>query len=210
MAAVLGEEAVAIQRWVLPDIGRTAIAELAANAAEAPTVQELAEIEAQARAEGFAAGHVEGLAAAQADISRQRAQLEALFEAAARPLQALDEQTGQALAALAMLVARRVLASELRVAPELVLRAVQLAVAAVPAAGGQGLRVHVHQQDLPLLQAAATADSHWECVADPQLARGDCVLESARSHLDARVETRLAAVIDAVLGDAAEPVGDVA
>jgi len=203
MAAVLGEEAVTIQRWILPDIGRTAIAERAANAAEAPTVQELAEIEAQARAEGFAAGHVEGLAAAQADMRKQRAQLEALFEAAARPLQALDEQTEQALAALAMLVARSVLAGELRVAPELVLRAVQQAVAAVPAAG-QGLRVHVHPEDLPLLQAAATTDSHWECVADPQLARGDCVVESARSHLDARVETRLAAVIDAVLG---EPTG---
>lgn len=202
MAAVLGEEAVAIQRWVLPDIGRTAIAELAANAPEAPTVQELAEIEAQARAEGFAAGHVEGLAAAQVDIRKQRAQLEALFEAAARPLQALDEQTEQALASLAMLVARRVLAGELRMAPELVLRAVQQAVAAVPTAG-QGFRVHVHPQDLPLLQAAATTDSHWDCVADPQLVRGDCVVESARSHLDARVETRLAAVIDAVLGESA-------
>lgn len=202
MAAVLGEEAAAIQPWVLPEIGKTAIAALAANAPDAPTVQELAEIEAQARAEGFAAGHVEGLAAAQADIREQRSQLEALFEAAAKPLQTLDEQTEQALAALAMLVARRVLAAELRMGPELVLRAVQQAVAAVPAAG-QGLRVRVHPQDLLLLQAAATTDSHWECVADPLLARGDCVLESARSHLDARVETRLAAVIDAVLGEPA-------
>lgn len=203
MAAVLEEDVETIQRWILPDIGKTAVVELAANAVDAPTVQELAEIEAQARAEGFAAGHVEGLAAAQADIRKQRAQLEALFEAAARPLQALDGQTEQALATLAILVARRVVAAELRMAPELVLRAVQQAVAAVPAAG-QALRVHVHPEDLPLLQAAATTDSHWECVADPQLARGDCVVESARSHLDARVETRLAAVIDAVLG---EPTG---
>lgn len=204
MAAVLGAEAVSIQRWVLPDIGRTAMAKRAANAANAPNVQELAAVKAQARTEGFTAGHVEGLAAAQAEIRGQRAQLEALFEAAARPLQVLGGQTEQALASLAMLVARRVLASELRLAPELVLRAVQQAVAAVPAAE-HGLRVHVHPEDLPLLQAAATADSHWECVADPQLARGDCVVESARSHLDARVETRLAAVIDAVLG---EPSGE--
>jgi flagellar assembly protein FliH len=204
MAAVLGAEAVSIQRWVLPDIGRTAMAKRAANAANAPNVQELAAVKAQARTEGFTAGHAEGLAAAQTEIRGQRAQLEALFEAAARPLQVLGGQTEQALASLAMLVARRVLASELRLAPELVLRAVQQAVAAVPAAE-HGLRVHVHPEDLPLLQAAATADSHWECVADPQLARGDCVVESARSHLDARVETRLAAVIDAVLG---EPSGE--
>ncbi|MES1153475.1 MAG: FliH/SctL family protein [Rhodanobacter sp.] len=38
-------------------------------------------------------------------------------------------------------------------------------------------------------------------LADPALSRGDCRLESERSRLDARVETRLAAMIDAVLGD---------
>lgn len=201
MAAVLSEEAISIQLWKLPEIGRTAIAQLAANAAGAPTVQELAELEAQARAEGFAAGRREGLAAAQQDIREHHAQLDVLFEAAARPMQALDARTEQALASLAMLVARRVLACELRLTPELVLRAVQQAAAAMPAVG-QALRVHVHPDDLALLQASATVDSHWECVADPTLARGGCQLESARSQLDARVETRLAAVVDAALGDA--------
>lgn len=205
MAAVLGEDAVSIQRWEMPDIGRTAIAEPAANAG-APSVQELADLEAQARAEGFAAGRAQGLAAAQQEIREHRAQLDALFEAAARPLQALDAQTEQALASLAMLVARRVLACELRTAPELILKAVQHAVAAMPTAG-QGLRVYVHPDDLAVLQASAAAGSHWECVADPALARGDCRLEGARSRLDARVETRLAAVVDAVLGDAAETAG---
>ena len=207
MAAVLSEEAVSIQRWEMPDIGKTAITEPAANAAGAPTVQELADLEARAREEGFAAGHQEGLAAAQREIREHQAQLGALFEAAARPLQALDAQTEQALASLAMLVARRVLACELRLSPKLVLRAVQEAAAAVPAAG-QTLRVRVHPKDLALLQASATVDSHWECSVDPTLARGDCQLESAHSRLDARVETRLAAVIDAVLGDAAEAAED--
>lgn len=202
MVAVLGEDVASIQRWEMPDIGRTSVVEPAANTVAAPTVQELADLEAQARAEGFAAGHAQGLAAAQQEIREHRAQLDALFEAAARPMQALDTQTEQALVSLAMLVARRVLASELRQSPELILQAVQQALAAMPAAG-QGLRVHVHPDDLPLLQAAA-AGSHWEGVADPGLARGDCRLESARSWLDARVETRLAAVVDAVLGDAAE------
>lgn len=207
MAAVLSENVVSIQLWKLPEIGRTAIAELAANAAGAPTVQELADLEAQAREEGFAAGHAEGLAAARQEIREQQAQLDALFEAAARPMQTLDAQTEQTLAALAMLVARRVLACELRLTPELVLRAVQQAAAAVPAAG-QALRVRVHPDDLVLLQTSATAGSHWECSADPTLARGDCQLESARSRLDARVETRLAAVVDAVLGDTAEAAGN--
>jgi flagellar assembly protein FliH len=91
----------------------------------------------------------------------------------------------------------------LQLSPTLILRAVHQAAAALPAATRE-LRVHVHPDDLPLLQDAPTTDSHWQCVADPTLARGDCQLESTRSRLDARVETRLAAVIDAVLGDSAE------
>ena len=44
--------------------------------------------------------------------------------------------------------------------------------------------------------------------SDPALARGDCRLESEHSRLDARVETRLAAIIDALLGDEAGLGGD--
>lgn len=206
MSAVLNEDTASIRLWQLPDIGKTAIAKVAANTVNAPTVQELAAIEEQARSEGFAVGHAEGLAAAQQDIQRQQTQLHALFEAAAQPLQTLDAQTEQAIAALATLVARRVLAAELKLSPDLVLRAVQQAAAAVPAAE-HGLRVRLHPEDVALLQADGNVDRHWECVADPALARGDCVIETARSRLDARVETRLAAVADAVLGDAAESAG---
>ncbi len=52
-----------------------------------------------------------------------------------------------------------------------------------------------------LLRESGAAETHWQLLADATLARGDCRLESERSRLDARVETRLAALIDAVLGD---------
>jgi flagellar assembly protein FliH len=203
MAAVLSAGAVAIRRWELPNVGISPNAHAAANAAAAPTVRDLAALEAQAHDEGYAAGRAEGLAAAQQQVREHLGQLDALFAAAARPIRDLDAQTEQQLAELATIVARRVIASELQLAPALILRAVQQAAAALPAAARE-LRVHVHPDDLALLQDAPTTDSHWQCVADPTLARGDCQLESTRSRLDARVETRLAAVIDAVLGDAAD------
>ena len=203
MAAVLNAGAVAIRRWELPNVGISQNAHTAANTAAAPTVRDLAALEAQAHDEGYAAGHAEGLAAAQQQVREHIAQLDTLFASAARPIQTLDAQTEQQLAALATIVARRVMASELQLSPTLILRAVHQAAAALPAAARE-LRVHVHPDDLVLLQDAPTTDSHWQCVADPTLARGDCQLESTRSRLDARVETRLAAVIDAVLGDAAD------
>jgi flagellar assembly protein FliH len=187
------------QRWELPNVGTQPTAAKAANTSPQPTVHELAALEQQARDEGYAAGHAEGNAAAQQQLRQRMAQLDALYEAAARPLQILDEQTGQELVRLATIVAGRVIASELQLAPELIARAVRQAASALPAATRE-LRVHLHPDDLALLQELGAAESHWQLLADPALARGDCQLESARSRLDARVETRLAAIIDAVLG----------
>jgi flagellar assembly protein FliH len=200
MAAAIHTKAQDFQRWELPNVGIQPAASKAANAPSPPTVHELAALEQQARDEGYAAGHAEGSAAAQVQLRQRMAQLDALYEAAARPLQILDEQTGQELARLATVVASRVIVSELHLAPELIAKAVRQAASALPAATRE-LRVHVHPDDLSLLQELGAAESHWQLLADSTLARGDCQLESERSRLDARVETRLAAIIDAVLGD---------
>lgn len=206
MAAATHHATSDFQRWELPNVGTQSTASQAANTPPQPTVRELAALEQQAREEGYAAGRAEGLAATQQQLRERMAQLDALYDAAARPLLALDEQTGQELVRLATIVASRVITRELQLSPDLIARAVREAAAALPAATRE-LRVHVHPEDLALLQELGAAESHWQLLADPALARGDCQLESERSRLDARVETRLAAVIDAVLGDDAECAG---
>ena len=206
MAAAVHNAVADFQRWELPNVGTRPMPSRAADASPQPTVRELAALEQQAREEGYAAGLAEGREAAQLQLRQRMAQLDALYEAAARPLLALDEQAGQELARLATVVAGRVIVRELQLSPDLVARAVREAAGALPA-GTRELRVHVHPEDLALLRELGAAESHWQLLADPALARGDCRLESERSRLDARVETRLAAVIDAVLGDDAESTG---
>ena len=61
--------------------------------------------------------------------------------------------------------------------------------------------MHLHPDDLALLRELGAVESHWQLHADASLTRGGCQLESERSRLDATVEARLAAVVDAVLGD---------
>lgn len=202
MAAVVSGEP-DFQRWEMPNVGNGELPNRRKDDPPQPTVRDLEALEQQAREEGYAAGRAEGLAAAQQQLGGQLARFNALCEAAARPLQALDDQTEQELARLAIVVARRVIARELQQSPELIAKAVRQAAMALPAAT-RDLRVHLHPDDLDLLRELGAVESHWQLHADASLARGDCQLESERSRLDARVETRLAAVIDAVLGDDAD------
>jgi flagellar assembly protein FliH len=200
MSSVLSRDKVlAFERWEPPQVGRAVPAPVEDAPPPGPTVAELEDIERQAREEGYAAGLAEGRAAAKQQLDEQLARLEALCSAAARPLNDFDDATGQELARLAMVMARRVVARELQLDPGLIEQAVREAAAALPSATRE-LRVWVHPDDLNLLRELGASEPHWRFDSNPALSRGDCMLESARSRLDARVETRLAAVIDAVLG----------
>lgn len=159
--------------------------------------------EQAARERGYADGLQAGREAARGELQQAVARLEALLEAMARPLQSLDEATERELAQLAALVARRVVAHELRTRPERVVQAVRAAVAALPAATRQ-LQVYLQPDDLALVRDAGCADAHWELLPDAALVRGDCRVESEHSSLDARVETRLASLVDALLGEDAD------
>jgi flagellar assembly protein FliH len=194
------------QRWEPPMVG-AAPARPEPEPPAPPTVADLESLERQAREEGYAAGQAEGRMAAQEELREQVARFDALCTAAARPLAALDDGTERELARLAMVVARQVIAHELALAPELIVQAVHQAIAALPAATRE-LRVRVHPDDLALLRQLGTDETHGQLLADPALSRGDCVLESERSRLDARVESRLAAVVDAVLGNDVDDGGD--
>lgn len=206
MSAVLNRDnLVAFQRWLPPEMGAQVAEPAPAEPVMQPTVRDLEALEQQAREEGFAAGHAEGMAAARDLMNSRMAKLDALLESAARPLHAMDELVELELARLAMTVARQVLAHELRTAPDLVVEAVRQAALALPAATGN-LRVRLHAEDLALLRSLDAAEEHWQLLADPTLQRGDCMLETDRSRLDARVETRLAAVVDAVLGAEADDI----
>ncbi|MDR3445579.1 MULTISPECIES: flagellar assembly protein FliH [unclassified Dyella] len=205
MSAVMNrDDWKAFERWLPPEVGESAAPEPApVETVQQPTVRDLEALEEQAREEGYAAGHAQGMAEARDVLQERMQRLDALLESAARPLRSMDELVELELARLAMTVARQVLAHELRTAPDLVVEAVRQAALALPSATGN-LRVRLHPDDLALLRSLDMVESHWQLLPDNSLQRGDCLLESERSRLDARVETRLAAVVDAVLGAEAE------
>jgi flagellar assembly protein FliH len=77
-------------------------------------------------------------------------------------------------------------------------------VALLPAAARE-VRVQLHPEDAALLRerlATPQAESAWTIHEDPVMSRGGCRVTAEAAQIDARLETRLAAVMTAILGEA--------
>ncbi len=213
MSKLIDKDAVdgGYRRWEPP-----AVAELPAEGVDAPspasllTAEQLEEIQAQACKEawdeGFNKGREEGLAAAQAEITRRAALLDRLAQALSRPFEEMDAAVEQALVDLAVTLAQALVRRELRSDPGQVVAVVQEALAALPVASRQ-VCVRLHPDDvaivaeaLPARQADGGAGRDWQLQEDPGLKRGDCRILSESSQIDATMEKRLAAVVAQLSG----------
>lgn len=188
-----------VLRWQMPEF---ASPEQAKRPRATASVRHLQDIEAQAREEGHAQGLTEGRAAAKLELSQQVDRLAGILNALAKPLDDVDVEIEQDIAHLAMTVARQLIRRELKTSPDEVIAAVREALAALPAAARE-VRVSVHPEDASLIRShlgEAHAASSWQLLDDPLISRGGCMVATDHSRIDARVETRLARVVGAVLG----------
>lgn len=214
-----------VRPWELPDMK-----EVAVNAASRPpprmggpvsahgtrvTAEMLQQMREQARHEGYEeglkTGHRDGLAQGLADgrkqieaeLQRQHDRFEALLNALARPLNAMDEQTEQALVQLALSVARQIIRRELRTAPGQIIAVVREAVQLLPMSR-QTIRVYLHPEDAALVREVFAMDAGgehtWQVFDDPSQSRGGCRVLTDDATVDASIESRIAAVFAHVLG----------
>ena len=201
-----GPAAASIERWRLPEvegpiIGRSHEERSAAGSGEAARV---AQKEAETR------GYEAGMARARAETSRQLAALEervkridAVLHLLARPLEQLDAEMEGDLAQLALAVGKQLARRELRIEPAQVIAILRESLALLPAAARE-VRVHLHPEDAATVREHLTAPANeraWTIVEDPTLSRGGCVVHSESSRIDARLESRIAAVAASTLGD---------
>jgi flagellar assembly protein FliH len=164
--------------------------------------------------EGFRKGREEGLAAVRAEASAQSrrvdetfAHLQALLAGIARPLERLDEEAAAELARLALLTGAQLARRELQVDPSQVIAIIRDCVQLLPASA-RDVRVHLHPQDAAVVRerlATPAAERAWTLVEDPVMGRGGCRVVAEHSQVDARLESRIAAAVAAVLGDARHP-----
>jgi flagellar assembly protein FliH len=153
---------------------------------------------AAARQDGYQAGYRDGLVALesfkQSFAQQAAAQVGQLVSAFDAEFAALEAQIAAHVARAATALARQVVRHELATRPQLVAQVASEAVNAV-LMSARHLRVHVHPDDLPLVQAGAAealAARPARLVADASLTRGGCRIESDVGSIDAALETRWA------------------
>jgi flagellar assembly protein FliH len=188
--------AAAAQVWAAPDV-RSAVPNKSM-----PTVTGLADLQEEAYNEAFQQGLAEGREAGRTEIRAQVERLSGMFYDLAKPFEVLDAEVERELLTLAMALARQIVRRELKSDPTQIIGIIREAIAALPVAA-RDVRVHLHPEDAAIVRenlAPTESERAWAIVEDPVMARGGCQVATATSRVDARLETRLGAVLSELLG----------
>lgn len=193
--------------WAVPEV---ALADAAATRrAQAPvTAGSIADLQAEAYREAYDEGLRKGMAAAEEQLRGEVLKLDGLLHDLAKPFSDLDRQVEHEILALAVALARQIVRRELKTDPSQIIGVIRDALAALPVAARE-VRVRMHPEDAAVVRqhlAPTESERAWQIVEDPVMARGGCEVVSATSRIDARIETRLAAILSELLGS--ERAGD--
>jgi len=189
--------AATVALWSAPDIDGNPVPQR-----KMPTVGGLADLQAEAHKEAFEQGLQEGREAGRAEIRALVDRLAGMFHDLAKPFEVLDAEVERELLTLAMALARQIVRRELKADPTQIIGIIRDAIAALPVAT-RDIRVHLHPEDAAVVKrhlAPTENERAWAIVEDPVMARGGCRITSATSRIDARLETRLGAILSELLG----------
>ncbi len=175
-----------------------------------PTLEEIEQIQRQAREEGYEQGRSEGYEAGQKEameearprIAEKLAHLERLLSALDAPFKTLDEQVEQELLALVVAMVRQLVRREVRTDPHQIIGVIREAVSILPV-NSREIRVLLHPEDAEIvreLYALSHTEQSWKLLEDPVVERGGCRVLTDVSQIDATLEARLHNVIAPLLG----------
>jgi flagellar assembly protein FliH len=197
----------AAERWSLPQvegnvIGRPVDERKAKAAADA--IARLAREQSEAR--GYEAGMAKATTEMKgriAELDGKIKKLDSLLQFIGRPLQELDADVEKILLHLALAVGKQLARRELRIDPAQVIAIIRESLAELPSATRE-IRVHLHPDDAAIVRERRTApvnEQVWTIVEDPTMSRGGCIVRTEHSQIDARLDSRINAVIANALGD---------
>lgn len=183
-------------RWQAPEVGTS-------PRPPAPRAEEVTDARQQGWQAGFAEGRAAGMQAAREQLAAGSTALESMLDALARPFESLEQRFHEEVVELVRAIVRQLLRRETRIDPRHIIGVVREGLAALPMAATD-IVVRMHPEDAALLGEhlpAGAGERHWRIEADALMERGGCIIVTAQSQVDARLETRLARVIAAMFED---------
>ncbi len=127
----------------------------------------------------------------------------AVFEAVARFKVSADVELVDELSGLALSIGKQLARRELHLDPAQVTAIVRETIALLPA-NSREIKVYLHPDDAAVLRdclAPATLERAWALLEDPVMSRGGCRVASEHARIDARFESRVAAILVQLLPD---------
>ena len=171
-----------------------------------PTAAELEALREAARAEGHAEGYANGLLegrtsghneafeAGQQETAEEMALLRAIAATFSGAVAAADETIASDVLDLALHLARAMVRTALDIRPELVIPIVREAIDYLPVLQAPAV-LALNPDDIDLVRAALLDEldkGGWRVVADPQIGRGGCKVDTASNQIDAQAAARWA------------------
>jgi flagellar assembly protein FliH len=162
----------------------------------APTTENVEAISAQARAEGYRAGHSEGLEAGRCEALTQMApriaRIDEMLGVLNADLLRIDRELAADVLQLALIVARNLVGAALEAHPEIVQTCVEEALRQMAHNYGP-VHLTVNPQDAALVREVLKASSRtpgWSLKEDQTISRGGCRVETTGGEVDATIESR--------------------
>ena len=193
-------------RWQAPSFPEAGGGMLTAGDLEQLQQQAYEEAYAEAFQKGLDEGREQGLAEARDELAERSALLSGLIGHLAAPLESLDDALETQLARMVSVMVGRLFRRELAQDPESIIGLVRDAVSLLPMSARQ-IEVHLHPEDAERLEAIFAMreekdeGQRFQVLRDASLTRGGCRIKSESSHIDARVESRIDAMINTLMGD---------
>ena len=192
----------AYQRWEMASFGdeRPSVVAKRPKPVDLPTEADVAAIRERAHADGFQAGHAAGLAVGAAEAhsagrAASKVELEHLRSIAAEfgsAVNLADQTIANDLLDLALQLAHGMLKTALTVKPELILPVVREAIEYLPVLQQPALLM-LHPDDAHVVRDGIGEEldkGGWRVVADPQVGRGGCKIDTPSNQIDAQASAR--------------------
>jgi flagellar assembly protein FliH len=165
-----------------------------------PTAAEMEALREGARADGYAegleegreAGRAEGYEAGRAEMALEMESLCAVAATFSGAVAAADETIASDVLDLALHLARSMVRTAFTVRPELIIPIVREAIDYLPVLQAPAI-LALNPDDIEIVRTALSDEldkGGWRVVADPQVGRGGCKVDTASNQIDAQAAAR--------------------